>query len=248
MSTPPEFLQDIVQRGITYREVILTLPEAHEDGQRLLAFFHTRGITSDQISRWGLGMLPPEWAGEHCAALNQRLLIPIRDAHYNLVSVSGRALFPAQEPKFWHFPFNKRHVLWGLGHLATRIEEMNFAFLVESYFDVLALERCGFPAVAFMGSSLAIDQAALLARYTQRVCYIAHRDKADPGVVERQVLHPLRRMGMKAVWVTVSHGSDFDEYYRLGGHEHAVASAHEAFRLLQPRAPTPWKHRVRKYA
>jgi len=208
-------------------------------GPALWELLGKKGITHEQAMSWGLGVLPIAWRGVVSPAmLSDRLLIPIHDAHGGLVSISGRGITIDADPKFWHVPFEKRYVLWGLNRFWQEILSADFAFLVESYFDVMALERCGHRAVAFMGSSLAIEQAALLARYTTRVCYIPHagwRERNDFS----NVIEPLQTVGIKVFWTPAQNADDFDEYYfQCGWHAAKYLADWAQGATINSQAPT----------
>ena len=191
---------------------------------KLRQFLDRRGLQLETWQQWGFGLGPqtmlPNLHSEG-RMLAERLIIPIRDESGQLVGLAGRAL-DESEPKFWHLPFDKRFVLWGLcenGNALLNNLHRPHTFgrcpiiLVESYFDVLALADAGAPfGVAMMGSVLHKEQAALLVRYADRVVYIAHNDKLDIDSV-RKVVDPLEAVGIAASCVACLAHKDFADYY-----------------------------------
>jgi DNA primase len=181
-------------------------------------FIQGRGISVREVIdyRLGIGNIPE-------VTSTPRLLFPTYTPHYkqsSLVGICGRTLYD-DETKFLHSRgFERTKNLWGLYQAQNLIVDCRTAILVESYFDVLSLHRCHITlGISMYGSSLSREQAALLARYTDRVAYIPHRDKAMPYDTEK-VVEVAKTYGINvAVFllpdfpdVTVS---DFDDLVRF---------------------------------
>ena len=152
------------------------------------SFLLRRRLQGQDIMGWMLGIAD---------TVGPRLSIPVRDPYGDVVSISYRALLDGAEPKFWHHPFTKTHHLYGIYEMLRDQLDIQRVFLVESYFDVIHLHRLGHTSVAMMGSSVSVEQASLLARYTDSVIYIPHRGVREPTTVAR-VLSTVGCVGIKA--------------------------------------------------
>jgi DNA primase len=121
-------------------------------------------------------------------ALNQRITVPIRDRHGNLIAVSGRAVHEGQSPryKFYKQEFRdylppgyraaKGSVLWR-HHMLSDIDSL---IVVEGFKAAMWLVQNGFPnVVATMGKNVTETQEGLLR--AMRVPIIVLFDADDAG-------------------------------------------------------------------
>lgn len=118
----------------------------------------------------------------------KRIILPIRDLNGRLVSLTGRAFFKQQRPKFLHTEgFNKLWYLYG-EHKARR---GGTGYLVEGNFDVQMLWQLGYDSsVADMGSSIGPVQVEKLCTLFKEVVYI--RDGDDAGkAAEKKIMKAL---------------------------------------------------------
>lgn len=173
---------------------------------------------------WKLGLSPraldSAWSNE-AHQLAGRITIPIWDPWGELVSISGRALYPGQDPKFWHPSFKKREILWAYHAIAHgALDNDATIFLVESFFDVMAIGLAGHPAVAMMGAQLSLRQASLLRRIAKRVVYLPHQDKTDwrsLGIIS----HTLSTAGLDTQLSLLPRGEDFADFWAIAPQEAA---------------------------
>jgi len=169
------------------------------------AYLAGRGVGSDLVQRLALGQAPDAWDGLSKALspaypeallveagllqpgqdgkraydrFRDRLLFVLRDDRGRPVGFGGRALDPANEPKYLNSPespiFQKKRTLYGLSDARDAIRRRERVVLVEGYFDHLALVSAGVEeTVASMGTALTPEQAEKLHRLAPNVvvCY-----------------------------------------------------------------------------
>ncbi|MEJ7837356.1 MAG: DNA primase [Thermomicrobiales bacterium] len=145
-----------------------------EVGRRIFA---ERGVTSDMVSRFGLGFAPDSWdallsyltsrnvttelaleaglvgerpSGGYYDRFRNRLIFPIRDRDGNVVGFGGRAIGDAV-PKYLNSPqtpvFDKSSLVYGLDLAREAIRTSEEVVIVEGYMDVIAAHQFGYDNV-----------------------------------------------------------------------------------------------------
>ena len=105
------------------------------------------------------GLVVERDGGEVVDRFRNRLMIPIcRDAG-SVIAFGGRAMEAGQEPKYLNSPetpiYSKSRTLYGLHLSKAAIRKLNYAVLVEGYFDFGQLVQAGVsPVVASCGTAL----------------------------------------------------------------------------------------------
>lgn len=130
-----------------------------------------RGIDPATASEFGVGLYPGP------GLMRGRIVIPIRNAHGQLVAYAGRAP-DGRLPKY-KLPagFRKSLELFNLPRaMATGSRTV---ILVEGYFDCMRVHQAGFPwVVGLMGSSLSTSQESALLRHFDQVVLMLDGDAA----------------------------------------------------------------------
>ena len=151
-------------------------------------------------------------------AFQDRVLFPIHDHHGKLVGLGGRVTSTNQSrAKYVNSKeseiFDKSSLLYGLAQNRKAITASG-AVLVEGYWDVLTcydrgIRRC----VASMGTAVTVQQARLLARYTDKVTLLMDGDEAG-----RKSQHAAAELfiaeGFDVTIVQLAEGEDPDSYLR----------------------------------
>ncbi|WP_052099988.1 DNA primase [Helicobacter bilis] len=101
---------------------------------------------------------------------SKRLIIPIFDANGKCVAFSGRSLDSKQNPKYINSKqtklYNKSKILFGYDKAKKHIAKEKSVYIVEGYFDVLALHTMGFKnSVGICGTAFTKEHIALLTKY-----------------------------------------------------------------------------------
>jgi DNA primase len=158
-----------------------------------------RGLNMDTILSHKIGFcpwntaLPPDVRhfGEHPDKEDKRdwqynlwgrVIVPIHDEFGEVVSLATKK--PAIEGKFpwWNMPFVKSHVLFLLDKARKPIFKYDKVYITEGYVDGLMLYQNGVQnVVVLMGTAFTLRKIALIARYTENVCFCFDIDDNQSG-------------------------------------------------------------------
>ena len=181
--------QQLVARNINAQTIAdLGIGFAPPAREALKAHLIERGFAMPLLLRSGL--VVQRDSGEIVDRFRNRLMIPIcRDAG-SVIAFGGRATEADQQPKYLNSPetpiYSKSRTLYGLNYSKAAIRKLNYAVLVEGYFDVAQLVQAGIsPVVASCGTALTPQQAQLLRRFTSKVVLSFDPDAAGQGAAVR---------------------------------------------------------------
>lgn len=206
------------QENEFYRKC-LKHPIHGEIGRRYL---ESRGITEETIEKWEIGWSPyscvPQcYKGETRQFWKKhwgRITFPIRDQSGKMISISGRLVLKIQgPPKYDHYPFPSRKVLFGLWQNKENIRELSRAVMTEGQIDVITSWQKGFKiATSSFGAHGSLDHMSLLARYAKRVDVLYDADKA--GIEGEEGIKKLSTLGDLEVHFQkpFSKGDDLDSW------------------------------------
>lgn len=119
-----------------------------------------------------------------------RVLFPIRNHRGQLIAFGGRAVDPAEKAKYINTKstelFDKSTTLYGL-HLAKgELRKQNRAYIVEGYYDVMAMHAAGFAnTVAPCGTAITSGHLQQLKRYCSNITLVMDGDKAGVNAAEK---------------------------------------------------------------
>jgi DNA primase len=186
----------------------------------LLRHLTSKGYATKTLEDAGV-ISRTESAG-HTDRFRGRLMFPIFDNIGRCVGFGGR-LLDAGEPKYLNSPetllYRKGRVLYGLNLAKEAFRERPFALLLEGYMDVLAAHQFGFSnAVATLGTALTDEQAQLLRKFVQEVCFLYDGDEAGQNAMLRGC-EVLLRHDLRAKVAILPVGDDPDSYLRGHGAE-----------------------------
>jgi DNA primase len=134
-----------------------------------------RGLSKETLEEFGAGycLSKGTFAG--------RFVIPLHDVLGQLVGYAGRSLDDS-EPKYL-FPssdkgFHKRYLLFNWHRAVKQVGADGPLIVVEGFFDCMKVRQAGFACVALMGSSLSVEQEALMCQDFNRVVLMLDGDEA----------------------------------------------------------------------
>jgi len=113
-----------------------------------------------------------------------RVIFPIHNPQGKTIAFGARILKADKNvAKYLNSPetevYHKSHVLYGLFQAKNSIRQEENCFLVEGYTDVISMHQAGVEnVVASSGTSLTIEQARLIKRYTENVTVLYDGDPA----------------------------------------------------------------------
>jgi DNA primase len=169
------------------------------------------------------GVLVQRESGDIIDRFRNRLMVPIARDTGSVIAFGGRALDADQSPKYVNSPetpiYSKGRTLYGLSQTKSAIRQVNFAVLVEGYFDFAQVfQTQAAPVVASCGTALTPQQAQLLRRFTTKVVLSYDPDAAGQGAVGRSC-EMLVAEGFDVNVAVLDPGQDPDTFIRRNGPE-----------------------------
>ena len=160
----PEYVQ--------YDQVLIKrLNQQALDSPRAMRYYAGRLITEESVRKFSLGFSEKQ----------DMVTIPVHSPDGIEVGFVGRSI---EGKDFKNTPgLPKAKVLFNL----HRVKTASKVYVVESSFDAIRLDQCGFPAVATLGANVSNTQIELLQRYFNDIYVIADNDEAGGNMKDRIV-------------------------------------------------------------
>jgi DNA primase len=158
-----------------YDQVIIKrLNQQALESPRAMRYYSGRAITEDSIKKFSLGYSEKQ----------DMVTIPVHTPDGMEIGFVGRSV---EGKEFKNTPgMPKSKVLFNL----HRVKSSNKVYVVESSFDAIRLDQCGFAAVATLGANVSSFQTDLLQKYFNSVIVIADNDEAG-GNMKSKILERL---------------------------------------------------------
>jgi DNA primase len=189
---------------------------------RLVDTLHRQGVDQQRLRDAGLARVSTKKNNRVYDTFRSRLMIPIRDDRGRVIGFGGR-LLDGEGPKYINSPetrlYQKSRILYGLHTARPRIQRADRVFVVEGYFDVLALQQAGYAeAVATCGTALTPEHLERIRRMTRDVILVMDADEAGQRAAER-TLPLFMRAGIQPWRLELPDAKDPDEFLRESGRE-----------------------------
>lgn len=240
-------LLDLNKRVMAFYASLLAHPSAGQPGR---AYLEKRGFRPDMIAQFGIGFAPEGWdhlvrffqknrvppalaeqSGLIVPKKNQgfydrfrnRVMFPIFNTSRQVIGFGGRVLDDSK-PKYLNSPetpvYNKSASLYGAHAARNRARETGAVYIVEGYFDLLALHQHGVTnAVATLGTSLTPDHVRLLSRgFAQKAYLLFDSDEAGLKAARRSI-SLFMNAAMDAAVIVLPKGYDPDSFIFEHGRE-----------------------------
>lgn len=155
---------------IQYDQVLIKrLNQQALDSPRAMRYYSGRLITEESVRKFALGYSEKQ----------DMVTIPVHSPDGIEVGFVGRSI---EGKDFKNTPgLPKAKVLFNL----HRVKTANKVYVVESSFDAIRLDQCGFPAVATLGANVSNIQIELLQKYFNDIYVIADNDEAGGNMKNR---------------------------------------------------------------
>jgi DNA primase len=141
------------------------------ESPRAMRYFSGRLITEDAVRKFSLGYSEKQ----------DMVTIPVASPDGMDVGFVGRSV---EGKDFKNTPgLPKSKILFNL----HRVKASSRVYVVESSFDAIRLDQCGFPAVATLGSNVSNYQIELLQKYFNDIIVIADNDEAGGNMKDRLI-------------------------------------------------------------
>lgn len=189
--------------------------------ERLVSHFSKKKIQGHLVEKTGL-ILSNKSRGGYYDRFRNRIVFPIFNLNQQVIGFGGRVLDDAL-PKYLNSPetpvFSKSRSLYGLNRAKKRCRESDTVFIVEGYFDLLALHQHGIEnTVATLGTGLTKEHIRLLKGFVSKF-YLVY-DSDDSGIKAAQrVIEIFRTEEVDARIVVLPAGHDPDSYLFNSGSE-----------------------------
>ena len=164
---------------------LVDIPEYVQYDQVSIKRLNSQALESPRAMRYFEGRLIPEasvkkfWLGY--SEKQDMVTIPVHSPDGMEVGFVGRSI---EGKDFKNTPrLPKAKVLFNL----HRVKTSKKVYVVESSFDAIRLDQCGFPAVATLGSNVSNYQIDLLKKYFNNICVIADNDEAGGNMKDKIV-------------------------------------------------------------
>jgi DNA primase len=151
------------------------------------------------------------------------LIFPIYSEYNEAIGIGGRTLLDDNQralaglDKYKNSRFKKSDYLYGLKYSYPSILRENNVYVVEGYFDQIAMDANGITnSVAICGSSFSRNQFLKLARYTDKITFILDTDEAGMKSMDR-IRAKFSNKGIGLDFKLLPDGfKDADEYFASG--------------------------------
>jgi DNA primase len=155
---------------VPYDEIqIKRLNQQALESPRAIRYYSGRLITEDSIKKFSLGYSEKQ----------DMVTVPVTSPDGMTVGFVGRSV---EGKEFKNTPgLPKAKTLFNLSNVKTS----NKVYVVESSFDAIRLDQCGFPAVATLGANVSNFQTDLLQKYFNNIIVIADNDEAGGNMKDK---------------------------------------------------------------
>jgi DNA primase len=153
------------------------------ESPRAMRYFEGRLINESSVKKFSLGYSDKQ----------DMVTIPVHSPDGMEVGFVGRSV---EGKDFKNTPrLPKAKILFNL----HRVKTSKKVYVVESSFDVIRLDQCGFPAVATLGANVSNYQIDLLKKYFNNICVIADNDEAGGNMKDKIIEH----LGSRAIVINI---------------------------------------------
>ena len=198
----------------------------------LIQYFSKKGVSLDDLQKAGLVVAKK---GKYYDRFRDRIMFPIIDIHQKVVGFGGRSLDDSL-PKYLNSPdtpvYHKSQTLYGLHAAKDACRHEGSAFIVEGYFDLLALQCHGIEnVVATLGTALTRQHVRIMKGYARQMILVFDSDQAGIKAAERSL--PLFLEEKVDVNILIlPEGKDPDSYIFLVGAEGFLKATEKALGIM----------------
>ena len=226
----------LADRGFS-KEVItgFSLGFAPDGWDSLVGFFRNLNVSRPLAEQTGL-VVPRKSSGFYDRFRN-RVIFPITDVSGQVIGFGGRVMDDSK-PKYLNSPetpvYNKSQSLYGADAARTRSRETGAVYIVEGYFDLIALHQHGITnSVATLGTALTADHVQLLNRgFAQKAFLVFDSDEAGLKAATRSI-SLFMNAAMDAAVIVLPKGYDPDSFVFEYGAEAFLKAADNALPMVE---------------
>jgi len=207
------------ERGLNRETIdLFKIGYAPDKWNGLANFFAGKGISNEWAEKAGL--IAPRQSGGYYDVFRKRIIFPIQDIDGNITGFGGRIL-GNEEPKYLNTQetpvFVKGRTFYGMNITWPEVRRTGDVFIVEGYFDLIALVQSGINNVlAPLGTALTANHINSIKGYVKRAYMLFDSDNAGMRASER-VLPLFLDSGIDACIVKLPQGDDPDTFVKREG-------------------------------
>lgn len=204
----------------------------------LFNYFLKKGVTRQFVEKAGL-IVPRSHKSGFYDRFRDRIIFPIIDMNNRTLGFGGRVMNDSM-PKYMNSPetpiFSKRYSLYGLNKAKEQCRDAETVYIVEGYFDLLALYQHGIRnAVATLGTALTSEQVELLRnRYVGekgKIILVYDSDAAGIKAAQRSI-EIFKKGHVDAYILVLPEGFDPDSYLFQYGRKSFLREAGNALSAM----------------
>ncbi|CAN2047921.1 DNA primase [Candidatus Magnetomoraceae bacterium gMMP-1] len=221
-----------------------------------------RGMTADIIEKFNIGYAPSGWdnlvryflresfplklahkagliipkpKGGYYDRFRDRIIFPIKDISGRVIGFGGRVMNDSL-PKYLNSPetpvYDKSRSLYGLYQSKSKCRQLKTVYIVEGYFDLLALYSQGIEnAAASLGTALTRQHIRVLKGYASEMILVYDSDEAGINAARRS-LEVFTKEKVDARILILPKGHDPDSYLRKHGHDAFIKLASKSLSII----------------
>ena len=184
-------------------------------------YLQNKRVPVNLIEKSGL-VIPRKSGTGYYDRFRERIVFPIYNLNKQVVGFGGRVL-DASLPKYLNSPetpvYSKSKLLYGLHLARNKCRETRTVYIVEGYFDLLALHQYGVEnAGATLGTALTTEHIHMIKGFAEKVILVFDADDAGIQASLRSVGIFIEK-GMQARVMLLPKGHDPDSFMRKYGLE-----------------------------
>lgn len=179
---------EFLKKSNIAKDYLLARSIEQEDWSKFeLGFCPSEGATlaRELVSKFGIELTKKggfiryeEGSGRIIDFFAGRVIFPIKDSNGRVLGFGGRTIDDNLKPKYLNSPdteiFKKSKVVYGLNF----VKKSTDIYILEGYFDVLALLKANIPAVCPGGTNFTLDQLKILENIAKNLIFIYDADLA----------------------------------------------------------------------
>ncbi|MBN1930639.1 MAG: DNA primase [Desulfobacterales bacterium] len=182
-------LEYLTKRGIVNETIQrFNIGYAPEGWGNLKNYFQKKKVSLTLVEKSGL-ISPNKNQSGFYDRFRDRIIFPIIDVNMRVIGFGGRVMDNSQ-PKYLNSPetsiYNKSRSLYGLNLAKQTCRAHKSVYIVEGYFDLLALYQHGIQnVVATLGTALTSEHIHLLKGYADKMILVYDSDQAGIKAAQR---------------------------------------------------------------
>ncbi len=200
-----------------------------------VGFLKKEKVTRQVAGKSGL-ILEKKQGNGHYDRFRNRLMFPIFDINMQVAGFGGRVMDDSM-PKYLNSPetpvYSKGRILYGLHAAKQYCRREGFVYIVEGYFDFLALYQNGIKnAVASLGTALTFEHVRILKGYASKMVLVFDSDDAGINAAKRSI-QIFMKEGVDTRILVLPENNDPDSFVMKHGRDSFNSLAKEAKTVMQ---------------